>query len=147
MAPRLVLGICFLFILFLLRIDSKKSKGITWAVWIPSIWMLYCASRPLASWLSSGNLAEADVAEGSPLDRNFLVLLLGMCIFVLSRRGISWSQLFRENTWLFVFFGYMALSILWSDYGFVSLKRWIRASGSILMAAVILTEKNPRQAL
>lgn len=147
MAPRLVLAICFVFIALLLWIDSKKSKEITWAVWIPSIWMLYCASRPIAAWLNSGSLADADVAEGSPMDRNFLILLLGMCIFVLSRKGISWSRLFQENTWLFVFFGYMALSIVWSDYTFVSLKRWIRASGSILMAGVILTEKNPRQAL
>jgi exopolysaccharide production protein ExoQ len=147
MPPHLVLGICFVFIAFLLWIDGKKSKGISWTVWIPTIWMLYCASRPIAAWLNSGNLADADVAEGSPMDRNFLLLLLGMCIFVLGKRGISWSQLFRENTWLFFFFGYMLLSVVWSDYSFVSLKRWIRASGSILMAGVMLTEKNPRQAL
>jgi exopolysaccharide production protein ExoQ len=147
MPPRLILGICFVFIAFLLRIDRKKSKDVSWTAWIPTIWMLYCASRPIAAWLNSGSLADADVAEGSPMDRNFMLLLLGMCIFVLGKRGISWSQLFRENTWLFVFFGYMALSVVWSDYSFVSLKRWIRACGCIVMAGVMLTEKNPRQAL
>jgi O-antigen ligase len=37
----------------------------------------------------------------------------------------------------------MFISILWSEYHFVSFKRWIKASGTIVMALVVLSDTNP----
>jgi len=41
----------------------------------------------------------------------------------------------------------MALSILWSEYPFVSFKRYIKIIGSVVMAMVVLTEERPSDAL
>jgi len=36
-----------------------------------------------------------------------------------------------------------AISFIWSDYPFVSLKRWIKAIGTVIMVLVVLTEQRP----
>jgi exopolysaccharide production protein ExoQ len=38
-----------------------------------------------------------------------------------------------------IFFGYMAVSIVWAPDSFVSFKRWVRASGDLTMALVVAT--------
>jgi O-antigen ligase len=92
-------------------------------------------------------MEEMDVEAGSPIDRDFLSLMLfvGICI-VVSRRP-NWNRIFRDNRWLIIFFAFMAVSILWSHYPMVSVKRWIRSSGSILMAIIVMTERSPEEAL
>jgi O-antigen ligase len=47
--------------------------------------------------------------------------------------------------WLFFAFG--AVSILWSDYPFVSFKRWNKAIGNVIMVLIILTEQRPYEAI
>jgi len=43
--------------------------------------------------------------------------------------------------------GYMLVSILWSDIPFTSFKRWTRELVAVVMAFVVLTEEDPRQAV
>jgi exopolysaccharide production protein ExoQ len=149
MSPSLALFLCCAFVLYLFRLDERHTRGVTPALWVPTIWLIYCASRPLAVWLGQSSLNEGDanVEAGSPIDRAFSTLLLVMSVVILARRRVNWSQVFRDNAWLFLLFAYMGLSIVWSDYSFVSFKRWIRACGSISMALVVLTEPSTREAL
>jgi exopolysaccharide production protein ExoQ len=41
----------------------------------------------------------------------------------------------------------MLISILWSDFPFISLKRWVRTAGCSIMALVVLSEANPYEAM
>ena len=45
------------------------------------------------------------------------------------------------------FIVYCLLSILWSDFPFVSFKRWIKVLGHPIMVLVIFTEPDPKEAL
>jgi O-antigen ligase len=85
--------------------------------------------------------------EGSAYDRFALNMLLLLSLWVLSRRKINWSLLLKNNIWLILLSVYLGLSILWSDFMFVSFKRWIKIAGTVIMACVILTETQPLKAI
>jgi O-antigen ligase len=76
-----------------------------------------------------------------------LFLIVGGLLVVMSRRNICWPDLFRRSAWLWLFFLYIGVSVVWTDEPFVSLKRWIKSAGALVMALVLLTEQKPREAL
>lgn len=134
-----------LIILYLFWVDSKSSDGKSKALWIPFCWMFIVGSRYVSHWLNlnATSFYEIAVTEGSPIDRLVFSLLIFAGLFVLIRRSVNWNSVFKKNLliWAYFFFGF--LSIIWSDYSFVSLKRWIKSLGTIIMVLVIITEEKP----
>jgi exopolysaccharide production protein ExoQ len=130
-------------VVILLRIEYKQSPAASYSLWLPTGWIMICGSRPVGRWFEAG----IDNETGSPMDQLVLTALLLLALLTLCRRKIRWSTILKDNAWLILLFIYMAASVLWSDVPFVSFKRWIRVAGSLLMAALILTENQPRQAL
>jgi O-antigen ligase len=149
MSPDLALLICILFILFLLWVDRKDTEGVSAAVWIPQAWILISGSRSVSKWLgfqAPGMAANVDL-EGSPADRIVFLILIIAGAMILKRRSLKWGELFHQNRWMVLFFLFGAVSILWSDYPFVSFKRWIKALGNVIMVLVIFTERRPYEAV
>lgn len=143
MPPPLALLLCTVFVLVLLRTERRMSAGVSKAMWIPTVWMLLIASKPLGIWFGTSGDAEA----GSPLDRLVLSGLGLAGVVVLARRHFDAACALRENKWLVVLLGYMLVSTLWSDITFIAFKRWIRDAIVVIMALVILSESNPRLGL
>jgi hypothetical protein len=109
--------------------------------------MLICGSRAVGGWwVDPGQVADETTEAGSAIDRLVLTVLLSLAITILAKRRIQWLHVLKENKWLLLLFAYMAASIAWSEFPFVSLKRWIRAFGPIVMALVILSEQAPLEA-
>jgi O-antigen ligase len=142
MPSQLSLVICILFVLWLLRLERKQTPNVSFALWLPTIWMLCIATKPLGIWFG----AEIDV-EGSPLDRVVYTGFLCLGTFLLVLRRFNWSSAIREHIWLMLLLGYMLLSILWSDIPYTLFKRWIRELLAVVMAFLVLTEQDPRQAI
>jgi exopolysaccharide production protein ExoQ len=106
--------------------------------------MLIGSSRPVGMWLyPESSTTEATVLSGSLPDQIVLGVLILLSIFVLARRRIAWQDLMKENRWALVLIIYMGMSILWSGYAVVSLKRWVKVAGLVLAAMVIMTESDP----
>jgi exopolysaccharide production protein ExoQ len=145
MPRQFVLLLCTVFVLFLLRIDRKQAPNVSRALWIPTIWMLLIASKPLAVWFpwAAGGSEEA----GSPLDRLVLIILLCLGLILLVQRKFDWSSVIKKNIWLILLIAYMFVSILWSEIPFTSFKRWTRELIAVILAFLVLTERNPRQAM
>lgn len=148
MYPTLALLLCLAFVAFLLKLDYRSFKPQSMTSWVPTLWILYCASKPFPYWFSSRQVVGVEdlstaIIEGSPMDRNFLLVLIVVGLLILIRRKIHWQRVLVDNRWLFLLFLYMLVSISWSDYPYVSLKRWIKASGTIVMALVVLTGPSP----
>lgn len=143
MSSFLALLFCTIFVLFLLRLDRKQSPAVSGVLWIPTIWMLSIAIKPLSNWF--GNAGH--VNEGSVLDRSFLIVLLLIGFFLLIKRRFYWSRAIKENIWLILLISYMLVSILWADILFIAFKRWIRELVALIMAFLVLTERNPRKAV
>jgi exopolysaccharide production protein ExoQ len=144
MPPKLALLMCSVFVLALLWVERKQSPRVSPALWLPTIWMLCIASKPLGVWL--GMPAE-DAETGSPLDRVFLSGLLCLGLIILLMRLPAVIKVLQEHVWLLLLIGYMLLSVLWSDIPFVSLKRWTRELLALIMAFLVLSERQPRAAL
>ncbi len=132
-------------LVFARRQERETSIGL----WIPQIWLLIAASRPVVDWIApdAAMRVHVDDLSGSPIDRAVFSVLLILGIGVLLTRRADWRAIFRRNFWLLTLCGYVGLTTLWSDFEFVSFKRWVRAIGDLVMALVVLTEKNPHLAI
>jgi exopolysaccharide production protein ExoQ len=142
--PKLVaLGGCAVLVLLLLRSERRGNAGVSAAVWIPTIWMVSIASKPLAYWFGIGGVTS----EGSPVDRAFLMGLLVLAVLVLAMRKIDWDKAIRANPWLTVLLCYMLVGILWSHFPAASFKRWIREATAIIMALLLFSELDAKEAV
>jgi len=139
----IALILCTTFVLFMLRLERNQSPEMTRTLWIPTIWMLYIASKPLGTWFQSGGDTEA----GSPIDRAISLALICISLWILARRKYDWHAAMKENAWLVVLIILMLASILWSDIPYISFKRWTREFLAVLMAFVVHSEPSPRQAM
>jgi exopolysaccharide production protein ExoQ len=149
MPPPLSLLIGILLIVYFFWMDRKRIEGVSNAIWIPFIWMFFAGSRFVSQWLSLGppsSVGDA-VVDGSPLDRVVFAALIFTGILILRQRRINWNLFFAKNAWIWLYFLLGAISFFWSDYPFVSFKRWIKAVGTLVMVLVILTEERPYAAI
>lgn len=149
MPPKIALLICSSFILGILIMDSKRKSDVSRALWIPLIWMLIVGSRMVSYWLNLGApMRSPDLyLTGSPFDRMVFLSLIIAGVVILSRRKINWLKILRSNAWLVLLSLYGGISILWSDFPFVSFKRWIKASGNLIMVLIVLTDADPVEAI
>jgi O-antigen ligase len=111
--------------------------------------MVIVCSRPVSEWLKLFGfpVGPSSVEEGSPLDACFYFALIAAGIFVLNKRQVSLSEIFRNNGWLMAFLLYCFIAILWSDFPFVAFKRWIKILGLPVGALVLFTEPDFEEAL
>ncbi len=149
MPPFLATCLTLTFILWLFYRDVKRGYHASMGVWLAVIWVGTLASRPIGLWFGgeAGAGRGLSAEEGSPIDRNILLVLIISALFVLMRRGINWGLAMRSNRWLWLFYVYLLVSVLWSDYPFIAFKRWFREFGNLVMILVILTEENPEVAV
>ena len=138
------------FIVFLFRRDIREKPNVSGALWLPLIWLMIGCSRGLSQWLDIFGLpvsGASSVEEGSPLDACFYFVLIAAGFYVLNKRQVGLSEIIRNNGWLIAFLLYCFISIAWSDFPFVAFKRWIKILGHPIMALIVLTEPNPKEAL
>ena len=110
--------------------------------------MFLAGSRFVSQWLNLGAPEGTDaVLDGSPVDRIIFSLLIGAGLLVLIRRKINWWAVLVDNKWVWLLFLLGAISFIWSEFPILSAKRLAKALGNVVMALVILTEKEPYTAL
>lgn len=136
------------FAVWLIRRDTGQRGGLSTAVWIPTLWVGILASRPLSTWVGIGGIRNdvESATAGSPIDMLGYMVLIMAAIYVLAKRQLNWAGILQRNWLVFLFYGFLLLSVIWANYPFVSFKRWFKEFGNILVALVILTEINPQQA-
>jgi exopolysaccharide production protein ExoQ len=141
MSPTLAALIFIIGIAVLFYLDRGQARVST-ALWIPTVWLFLCSSRPLAQWLGldAGMDQAGSYLDGSPADRNFLIVLQIIALVVLINRAQRVGPVMRKNWVIGLFFLYAALSMMWSDYPFVTLKHWIKGIGDVMMILIVLTE-------
>lgn len=140
-----IIGILVLFALDRDRDATQVSK----ALWIPSVWLFLVCSRPVSLWLQMRMIGTSadDLLEGSPLDRNAMILLIAAALIILIIRAPKLTALLRRNLPMLLFLFYCGVSIFWSDFPDVAAKRWMRALGDVAMVLVVATEPQPDAAV
>lgn len=147
MSPHFALLLTVCFALWFLARDMRARPQLSYALWIPWLWLLTLGSRPVCTWFGVQTASANAQLEGNPVDRLVDLLLIIAGVLVVVRRRISWSTLVAHNKWLFVFFLYLGISVFWSEYPLVAFKRWSKDVGMIIMVLVILSESDPVEAV
>ena len=150
LSPSLASFLTVVFIVFLFRRDIRERPDVSGALWLPLLWFVLICSRPFSAWLNIFGLpvnGAVSVEEGSPLDAYFYLALVTAGLFVLIRRRVQLSEVLRQNGWLIAFIAYCFVAIAWSDYPFISFKRWTKILGHPIMTLIVLTEPDPKEAL
>src|SRR5215469_2201667 len=148
MPPVLALFLWLILLLGLLRFDPAKYHQPSAALWVPIIWMFIIASRLPSQWLGY-QVAQAAQAleEGNPLDRTVSSGLIALAIGILQSRSFKWREFLARNSALTFFLGFALLSVSWSDFPFVTFKRWIRDLGNYLVILIVLSDRRPLEAI
>jgi exopolysaccharide production protein ExoQ len=135
-------------IFFLFWRDSREKSDVSSAIWIPILWFSISGSRFVSQWLDivGVHVGGASMEDGSPIDAIIFFGMILAGLYVLKQRSVNLSEFARNNRWLTFFLLYCLVAILWSDFPFVAFKRWIKILGHPIMALVVLTDPDPRQA-
>jgi len=146
MSPALASIIFAIGIAGLFFLDRDKKTRVSIALWIPTAWLFFCASRSVSEWLGMSGTVATDASsvylDGSPADRAVFAVLEISALIVVISRGRRASPILRRNWVIGLFFLYAALSIAWSDFPFVTLKHWIKGVGDVMMVLIVLTERS-----
>lgn len=149
MNPQLATLVFDLGIIGLFYLNRDKSVRTSKALWIPVIWFWILGSKAVSQWLGGGPAVPTVGAlmDGSPIDALVFQLLLVSGLAVLARRGRRSLSMMTANWPIIWFFSYCLMSVVWSDFPDISIKRWIKATGDIIMALVVVTDLQPMAAL
>jgi exopolysaccharide production protein ExoQ len=135
---------------WMLVADSRWRRLPSRALWIPAISLALASSRQIGFWLAQfgiGGGAASTNLEGSPINQVFTTGVFLAAIVVLWRRRFSWTQYALANKALFAIYAFYLFSMLWSAFPVPTVKRLVQEFGWVLIAPIILTEKNPSEAL
>ena len=145
----LALPLSLAFSVWLLVRDSRRRPSVSPAVWIPIVTLLVLASKPLSAWFGiEGSRTETlDNIDGSPVDRIFYLVMIALSWIVALRRGVKWDKFLKVNLALALFYLYFGLSFLWSDNPLGSFKRWFKDAGYVCILVVLISEKDPVEAV
>ena len=148
--PQLALFLTLAFIVFLFRRDIRERPDVSGALWLPLLWLVLTCSRSFTEWLHifglpvSGGVSNE---EGSPVDACFFYAMATAGLFVLIKRQVSLSEVLQRNGWLVAFIAYCFISVVWSDYPFITFKRATKIFIHPIMALIVLTEPDFEEAL
>lgn len=147
---KLTLILAILLFIFAVHFDRKYFKFSSWAFLIPFLWFAIDLSRNVSRWMnihhesSASYVAEA-IEEGNTVDQIFFLIMMFIAFLILFNRRKKLFYILKENKVWIALYVYCLLSIVWSDFAYISFKRYIKDLNSFIMALVILTEKAPNE--
>lgn len=148
MPPFFALCLWFIFLLTLLSFDPAKESKVSSALWIPVILMFIAGSRNPSQWLNGQvGLSAQALEEGNPLDRTVSLGLILLAFGILTSRSFKWVSFFERNQALIIFILFALISVFWSDFPLIALKRWFRDLGNYLAILVVLSDPRPFEAV
>ncbi|HTW23733.1 MAG TPA: O-antigen ligase family protein [Candidatus Baltobacteraceae bacterium] len=144
MPPLIAECVCWIGIAGLFYLDRDKNVHVSKALWLPVLWIGLVGSRPPSAWIGFTPAAGIDVQmEGNPVDRLIFQLLLAAGLLVLFHRRKRVKPLLKAGWPILLYFSFCLLSVCWSDFPDVSLKRWFKAISDLVMVLVIVTDADP----
>jgi exopolysaccharide production protein ExoQ len=135
-------------ILGLFYLDREKNLHVSKALWIPVVWIWISGSKPPSFWFGPSSApSSGQLLDGNPVDRLISMVLIAAGLVALLFRSRQVASLIKKNWSVLFFFSYCLLSVMWSDFPEVALKRWIKAIGDLVMVVVVVTDARPTDAV
>jgi O-antigen ligase len=139
MPPTLALLGCYGFIAVMFWRDARINPYPSAVLWLPTLWMMRCASRSIDYWIGGG--------EAGRWDPVFIAGMIVLGFIVLARRPCQWGGIFAHNSAVFFFYAYLILSVTWAPDFETSAIKVLRPLGDLIMALIVLTEADPHRAI
>lgn len=132
----------------LLKYDPAQRQGMSRSLWLPVLWLFVAGSRLPSQWLNGPvGMSTQAMEEGNPLDRTILFLMIALAIWILAQRSFRWGPFWARNPALMAFLAFALVSVCWSDFPFVTFKRWFRDLGNYFIMLIPLTDLRPIEAI
>lgn len=148
MPPFLALCLGGLAIVALFREDRRTFGPPPASLWLPLFYFFILATRLPSQWMAQNlGTSQQAYAEGSPLDRIIYFGLLICSSWVLSRRPGAFRAIFVTLWPLTLYLAFTLISVLWSEFPLISVKRWIRDLGIYTTIGVVATSPDAEKAL
>jgi len=148
MSPQIASCVFIVGIIGLFWLDREPGTRVSKALCLPLVWLWLTSSRSFTDWVAiiqygrpTGGDQSSMYSEGSPLDRNVLIALMLFALVILVRRG-RFGAILRANLPIVLFLLYCAMSALWSDFPDITIRRWFKAVGTLLIVMVVLSERD-----
>jgi len=127
---------------------TKPDKPSRW-IWVSWVWLFFASTRTLDTWQAWDSVRTAGDIEltGSLADQALVVLLIALGVYVLAVRAQRTRRILANNRWIVILFAYIVLSIVWSNFPGISIRKSARSVGTLVMVLVVLTEQNPLAAV
>lgn len=139
MPPPLALYGCYVFVALMLWRDARNNPYPSASLWLPTLWMMRCASRSIDYWIGGG--------EAGRWDPVLIAVMIVLGLIVLARRACQWGGVFAHNSATFFFYGFMMFSVTWAPDAGTTAVKLLRPLGDLIMVLVVLTEPEPRLAI
>lgn len=140
--------VCLLLVAGLFYADREDEVRTSKALWLPVAWLAINGSRSVSMWFTGPTTIDtARFSDGTPGDAVIFSLLIAAGLLVLNLRSSKVRQFLHANLPLLLFFTYCIVSIAWSDFPTVAIKRMVKAIGDVVMVLVVLTDPYPLEAL
>jgi exopolysaccharide production protein ExoQ len=148
MPPTIALFAWATLLVALLHFDPARVSRSSPALWVPLIWVFIVASRLPSQWTGGGiQTASQALEEGNSFDRSIYLALIVLAIIILVARSFQWGRFVSHNIILVTFIFFALMSVIWSDFPFVSFKHWFRDLGNYLVILVVSSDPRPVEAL
>lgn len=126
--------------------EARTSKGL----WVPFIYFLSISSRSVSAWLGDAPNPVNEPTNGiysSPIDQAVSLVLLAVGLMILITRWRKLGPLVQRSWPIVLFYSYAALSVLWSDFPYVTFKHWTKAVEDVVMVLIVWTDVDPVMAI
>ena len=128
--------------------DGFREWFWDWSFVLPFVWVMFSASRGLGVFESKAALeaVETDALQGSPEGFVYLALVLGGIVLLAASR-FDWRGFLGENPVLVGIYALILVSTFWSEVPFITLKRFVKTFGVLIMVALFFTDGGERKVI
>lgn len=140
MPPSLTLFGCYVLALWVYLRERRTHPYPTAAIWLPTLWMMRCASRTFDAWFDGGG-------DSGRIDPILIAFMIVAAALVLSQRRCQWGQVFAMNSAVFLFYAYLSVSVIWTEGVDNPAIKILRPLGDLFMALIVATEVRPAEAI
>ena len=135
-------------IIGLFKLDRDPEARTSKALWVRVIYVLIISSRPVGAWFAGPTQPIAvDGIYSDPLGQAIDLVLLALALAALVARGKKVGSVLRTSGPILLFFSYAGLSILWSDFPYVTFKHWFKGVEDVVMVLVVVDDGDPVMAV
>jgi exopolysaccharide production protein ExoQ len=135
-------------IIGLFKLDRDPEARTSKALWVPIIYVAIVSSRPVSAWFGPPTQPlSVDGIYSDPVGQALDLAMLALALVALIARGRKVGSVLRTNGPILLFFSYAGVSMLWSDFPYVTFKHWFKGVEDVVMVLVVLTDDDPVMAI